>query len=87
MLHTQRLQLSPATSDLLTAALDGPAALAAALKARVPPTWPPEYLDSPALEFTRDRLIETPDDEEWWMYFIVLRVASGERVLSGTAGY
>jgi RimJ/RimL family protein N-acetyltransferase len=87
MLHTQRLQLSPATSDLLTAALDGPAALAAALKARVPPTWPPEYLDSPALEFTRDRLIETPDDEEWWMYFIVLRVASGERVLIGTAGY
>jgi RimJ/RimL family protein N-acetyltransferase len=87
VIRTQRLQLTPATSDLVSAALEGPAALAAALKARVPPTWPPEFLDSAALEFTRDRLTEAPDDGEWWMYFLVLPAAGVERVLVGTAGY
>jgi RimJ/RimL family protein N-acetyltransferase len=87
MIRTERLQLTPATSDLVSAALGGSAALAAALNARVPPTWPPEFVDSPALEFIRDRLTETPDDGEWWMYFIVLPAAAAERVLIGTAGY
>jgi RimJ/RimL family protein N-acetyltransferase len=87
MIRTERLQLTPATRALVSAALEGPAALAAALKARVPPTWPPEFLDPPALEFTRNRLTEAPHNGEWWMYFIVLPAATGERVLIGTAGY
>jgi ribosomal-protein-alanine N-acetyltransferase len=87
MIRTERLQLTPATSDLLSAALEGSAVLADALKAHVPPTWPPEFLDSPALEFTRDRLTEAPHDGEWWMYFIVLPTAAEGRVLIGTAGY
>jgi RimJ/RimL family protein N-acetyltransferase len=87
MIRTDRLQLTPATSDLLSAALEGATALAVALKARVPPSWPPEFLDSPALEFTRERLTEAPDDCEWWMYFILLSVEADERVLIGTAGY
>jgi RimJ/RimL family protein N-acetyltransferase len=87
MIPTARLQLIPATSDLVSAALDGPASLAAALQARVPPSWPPEFLDSPALEFTRARLTEAPQDGGWWLYFIVLPAAAGEPVLIGTAGY
>jgi [ribosomal protein S5]-alanine N-acetyltransferase len=86
MIHSERLELVPATVDLLSAALEGPSALEIALHTRVPPTWPPEFLDRPALEFTRDRLIETPGDREWWMYFVVLPAAD-ERILIGSAGY
>lgn len=86
MIRSERLELVPATVDLLSAALEGPSALEIALHTRVPPTWPPEFLDRPALEFTRDRLIETPSDREWWMYFVVLPAAD-ERILIGSAGY
>jgi RimJ/RimL family protein N-acetyltransferase len=86
MIRSGRLELVPATVDLLSAALEGRAALEIALHTRVPPTWPPEFLDRPALEFTRDRLIETPGDREWWMYFVVLPAAD-ERILIGSAGY
>ena len=86
MIRTERLELIPATLDLLAAALDGRAALSAGLGARVPSSWPPEFLDPPALEFTRQRLAEAPRDGAWWMYFIVLP-AAGDRVLIGSAGY
>ena len=86
MIRCERLELVPASVETLGAALEGPSALEVALGARVPPTWPPEFLDPPALEFTRDRLVETPGDREWWMYFVVLPT-SGERVLIGSAGY
>ena len=87
MIRTERLELIPATLDLLAAALRSPADLGAGLGARVPSTWPPEFLDPPALEFTRDRLTTAPHDAGWWMYFIVLPVNAGDRVLVGTAGY
>jgi ribosomal-protein-alanine N-acetyltransferase len=87
MIRTERLELMPATPGLLAAALEGTVALGAGLSAIVPPTWPPEFLDPPALEFTRARLAEAPDDGDWWMYFIVLPAAAGRRVLVGTAGY
>ena len=87
MIRTERLELTPATADLLAAALEGAAPLGVGLRAIVPPSWPPELLDPPALEFTRDRLAEAPDDGDWWMYFIVLPAAEGARVLVGTAGY
>jgi ribosomal-protein-alanine N-acetyltransferase len=86
MIRSERLELVPATVDLLSAALEGPSALEIALHTRVPPTWPPEFLDRPALEFTRDRLIDTPGDRQWWMYFVVLPAAD-ERILIGSAGY
>ena len=87
MIRTERLELTPATPDLLAAALESSAALAAGLKALVPPSWPPEFLDPPALEFTLNRLAEAPDEGDWWMYFIALPAAAGQRVLVGTAGY
>ncbi|HEY7614880.1 MAG TPA: GNAT family N-acetyltransferase [Gemmatimonadales bacterium] len=87
MIRTERLELLPATVDLLAAALESPQALAAGLNARVPPTWPPEFLDAPALQFTRDRLARTPEEEGWWMYFILLPRDAGERTLIGGAGY
>jgi RimJ/RimL family protein N-acetyltransferase len=81
------MELAPATADLLAAALDGPPALAARLAAEVPSTWPPEYLDSAALAFVRERVAAAPDETPWWMYFMVLHQDGGERVVIGTAAY
>jgi len=84
---TQRLELVPATPELARAALDGPRALGDSLGACVPPTWPPEYLDAPSLEFTVDRLEEGPEQAGWWLYFVLLTAAEGGRTLIGGAGY
>ncbi|MFO0874278.1 MAG: GNAT family protein [Phycisphaerales bacterium] len=84
---TPRLELVSATVGALAAALDGPEPLAAHLGAQVLPTWPPEFLDPPALRYVMDRVRERPGDLEWWMYFMVLRDEPGGRVLVGSAGY
>lgn len=88
---TERLELVPATAECVRAALDGPRALEAALGAAVPATWPPEYLDAPALEFTLARLAEGPEHAGWWMYFVLLSAAAaaaaGSRSLIGSGGY
>jgi ribosomal-protein-alanine N-acetyltransferase len=84
---TDRLALVPATPELTRAALDGAPALGAGLGAVVPPTWPPEYLDAAALEFTRDRLAEGPDQAGWWLHFVVLRDGVSGRLLVGVAGF
>jgi ribosomal-protein-alanine N-acetyltransferase len=46
---TERLELIPGTPATVRAALAGDGALASALGAIVPATWPPEFLDPPAL--------------------------------------
>jgi RimJ/RimL family protein N-acetyltransferase len=83
---TQRLELVPATEATTRAALAGSEALANALGAMVPPTWPPEYMDAPALEYTLARLSEGPEQSGWWLHFVVLR-SEVERTLVGSAGY
>ncbi|HYC33742.1 MAG TPA: GNAT family N-acetyltransferase [Gemmatimonadales bacterium] len=87
MITTERLELVPATAESIRAALEGEAALAACLGALVPATWPPEFLDAPALEYTRERLAEGPQEAGWWMYFVVLRQGPAGRTLIGSAGY
>ena len=93
MIVTERLELVPATIDSVRAALEGTEALSRAMKALVPSTWPPEYLDDAALQFTIARLEENPSAAGWWMHFVVVRenVARGDRpagrALIGTAGF
>lgn len=87
MIVTERLELVPATLELTRAALDGEHALGASLRAAVPPTWPPEYLDQPALEFTLSRLAEGPEQAGWWLHFVVLQGGEAGRTLIGSAGY
>jgi RimJ/RimL family protein N-acetyltransferase len=87
VIATERLDLVPATPDLLRAALGPPSGLAAALGAVVPASWPPQYLDAAAIEFTRARLSEGPAHAGWWMYFILLREKDGGRTLVGSGGY
>jgi len=83
---THRLDLVPGTPPLLHASLDGSGLLADALGAVVPATWPHEFLDEAALRFVLRRLEEHPEDEGWWINFVVLREHSG-RTLVGSAGY
>jgi RimJ/RimL family protein N-acetyltransferase len=87
VITTDRLTLVPATLASAGAALDGNGALAAALGAVVPATWPPDLLDQPAMQFTRDRLAEAPDQAEWWLYFVLLTGGGQTRTLIGTAGF
>lgn len=85
---TERLELVPATPELVRAALSGAAALERALGAAVPATWPPDYLDDAALRFTLERLAEGPEQAGWWLRFAILREDGGDgRVLVGSAGY
>ncbi len=87
VIRTERLCLIPATTASLVAAMDGLPALARALEAHVPDTWPPEFLDEPALEFTRRRLDERPEQAAWWMYFVLLRNDPAPPTLVGSAGF
>jgi RimJ/RimL family protein N-acetyltransferase len=85
VIRTERLELLPARPAHLRAALLGPEELAESLGAAVPATWPPEFLDTPALEFTLARLLEGPAHDGWWMYFVIL--PTGGRTLIGATGY
>ena len=87
MIVTDRLELVPATPETTRAALAGSSALAASLRASVPATWPPEYLDAPSLEYTLLRLAEGPENAGWWLHFIVLKGDDGSRTLIGSGGY
>lgn len=87
MIFTERLELVPATVELTRAALQGQAALAAALGSSVPATWPPDLLDRPALKFTLKRLRESPEEAGWWLHFVVLTDGATGRLLIGSAGY
>jgi len=87
LITTERLDIVAATPDLVRAALDGPNALGAKFSAFVPSTWPPEYLDAAALQFTLDRLAEGAGQAGWWLHFVLLRNGEKGRTLIGTAGY
>lgn len=87
MIATERLELVPATVDLTRAALEGEPVLAASLGVLVPATWPPEFLDRPALEYTLHRLGEGTEHAGWWLHFVVLARGASGRTLIGSAGY
>ena len=84
---TERLELIPATRDMIRAALLGEHALSSSLGASVPPTWPPMYLDSASLEFALDRFEEGPAQTGWWLYFVILSRGESGRALIGSVGY
>lgn len=81
---TARLELVPATRQLLETAQAGDGPLARALNAALPATWPPEFYGSQSLEFTLDRLSQGPDQEGWWLHWFVLREP---RTVIGYGGY
>jgi ribosomal-protein-alanine N-acetyltransferase len=87
MLFTQRLDLIEATPESLRAAIDDVKQLGELLHARVPSDWPPELLDTPALEWVVRWLASPENDPAFGMYWIVLRESAALRTLVGVAGF
>ncbi len=83
---TERLEIVPASPGLVRDALDGPRAPGASLRASVPPTWPPDYLDAPSLRLTLERLADGAGQAGWWLHFVVLK-GGGGGTLIGSGGY
>ncbi len=87
-IRTARLQLIPATETHLRAELEGRLALAGALEAEVPPTWPPELYDEDAVHYNLGWVLAHPDDVGWGFYYVVRRVGPGVTpLLIGTGGF
>ena len=87
-LTAPRLQLVAGTVALLEADLAGREALARALGARVPTTWPPELYDRPAMEVTRTYLQQHPDAEGWGLWYLLQPDAAGSApTLLGICGF
>ncbi len=82
-IHTARLDLVPATTGILRAALESDAELSKALGATLPASWPPEFYDNDALRFSLDRA-EAATEAGWGSYVFVRRA---DRVLVGFGGY
>ena len=86
MIQTSRLQLIPASIELLTAELNGRAAFERRLGITVPETWPPDLYERAAIEYTLTLLTENPSQPDWWSYYIVLATKENP-VVAGIAGY
>ena len=81
---TERLELVPADPLLLQAALANDLDLVGKLlRASVPDSWPSEYVDHTALQYTLDHVTEFREDAGWWMQFVVRapRIKCRERSL------
>lgn len=84
MITTERLDLVPASPELLCHALADDLDLARALDASLPEDWPPEFYDADSLTYTLDRLASEPESAGWAMYFFLRRA---DRTLIGHGGY
>ncbi|MBL8513231.1 MAG: GNAT family N-acetyltransferase [Betaproteobacteria bacterium] len=84
-LKTPRLTLVGADEVILDAAIEGRNALQGALGVQVPSDWPPEHLDSAALEWMKITLKKLPREAPWRMYIVLLDASP--RVAIGTCGF
>jgi ribosomal-protein-alanine N-acetyltransferase len=88
MIETLRLRLIPASPEVLRAELAGPATLAAALGVEIPPGWPPELYDRPAVEYCLGKLEAHPEEAGWWFHYFVRRPVAGQPATAvGAGGY
>lgn len=87
MLSTHRLDLIQATPESTRACLENYARLGELLHATIPPSWPPELLDAPALEWVLRWLDNPANDRSFGMYWMVLRESASGRALVGGAGF
>lgn len=86
-IRTPRLELPAAAPRLIRAALQGSIALAAALDAHVPDSWPHQCMDAAALRFFLARLSPDAAVAPWWLRFVLRRGLAGKRILVGSGGY
>jgi ribosomal-protein-alanine N-acetyltransferase len=83
-LATSRLILIGADATLLSAELSSADALAAALEATVPASWPPEYHDNGVIQWVLKSLEVLAPDDPWRFFYMVLQAP---RTLVGTCGF
>jgi RimJ/RimL family protein N-acetyltransferase len=85
-INAPRLELRPATLELLEAELISPARLGELLEAVVPEGWPPGEYDREAIRLFRDALAANPDLSGWYGWYAL--ALGGERnVLVGAGGF
>jgi len=84
-LKTSRLELVGCTPDLLRAEGEDRGRFAELLNARVPESWPPELYDDDARRWTLQAIEDAPEEDGWWMYYLV--ADEGGRELVGLCGY
>lgn len=83
-----RLELVPASRELIQAELDSHNKLASALGVRVPDDWPPGQYDRPAIEYFKARLTEKPEDVGWYSWYAIRRATeSTPATLVGASGF
>ncbi|HET6230766.1 MAG TPA: GNAT family N-acetyltransferase [Longimicrobiaceae bacterium] len=86
-LVTARLELVPATAEILRAELDDRARFAELLDAHVPAEWPPELYERENTEHALAAAEAKGGSPPWPMYYIVERAAEGGRRLVGISGF
>jgi len=85
---TARLELVPATVALCEAEQKGPAAVEAALGARVPASWPPPVYEPDDVDRVRRQLVAEPGTGSWTLHYVLRRGADEEPpALVGVAGF
>ena len=87
LLKTARLELVGCTPELLRAEGEDRGRFSELLNARIPGGWPPELYDDDARLYTLRMAEAAPQDEGWWLYYLVLPDGGGGRELVGLAGY
>ncbi len=88
MIRTPRLELVNATAAHLRAELEGREALASALGASVPASWPPELYDADATRWGLARLEQLgAESTAFHQYWFVRVDEAGARTLIGVGGF
>lgn len=82
-IRTKRLELIPATVELIELELASQEGLGSALGARLPSDWPPDFHTDRVLELTASALREKGADG-WWTHYFVRR---DEPLLVGVGGF
>ena len=80
-LETDRLILMAATSKMLEAALQGDEVLGQLLSINIPGPW--SGFGTAVFPYTLEKL-KNPEEQNWWMYLVILKT---ENALIGTGGY
>lgn len=88
-LSTARLELVPATAELLRAELSGPGELAKMLRGTVPQQWPSPLYERPHIQWAHERLCQEPSLAGWLAWFWLKRPeqSGGLPILIGLGGF
>ena len=86
-IQTVRLELIPATAELIRVEISDPAALATPLNAAVPADWPPEEVRD-VLGFFADQMDAGVTGDGWGIYYWIAQSGSdAPAVLVGSGGF